>query len=196
MGLFIFETSLMRYLKATAQDRSGNGKADTVLLHFYERHGGGSDTLSHETLAVDMNADGVIDVQCAGDINRDGQCNIRDKQLLRAFVTTFLKLGWFCKGDSSQRTLTLYVDHYNKRGAPNAIKLEFYDLQGAIPKQSLTYSAAAYDADGNGVLETFTNSDVDGNGIANNADKEWVRALGTSFLALLWYDTASELRGQ
>lgn len=178
----------MRYLKATAQDRSGNGKPDTVMLHFYQRHDGSPDELRHEALAVDMSADGVTDVLCAGDINGDGKCNLRDKQLLKAFANTFLKLNWFNKGDSSQRTLSIYVDHYSKSGTPNAIKLELNDLLGPFRKQSLAYSAAAYDADGNGALESFTNSDIDGNGIADNVDKEWVRALGASFLALLWHE--------
>jgi hypothetical protein len=178
----------MRYLKAIAQDRSGNCRADTVILHFYENREGRPDELSHEALAVDMNADGVIDMQCAGDINRDGQCNIRDKQLLKEFANIFLKLNWFNQGESAQRSLSVYVDHYGKTSSPNAVKLEFHDVLGAIRKQSLAYSAAAYDADGNGVPESFTNSDVDRNGVADKADKEWVRALATSFLAMLWYE--------
>ena len=178
----------MRYLKAIAQNRSGDCRADTVILHFYESQEGRPDELSHEALAVDFNADGVVDMQCAGDINRDGQCNIRDKQLLKAFANIFLRLNWFNPGESAQRSLSVYVDHYAKSGEPNAVKLEFHDVQGAIRKQSLAYSAAAYDADGNGVLESFSNSDVDGNGVADKTDKEWVRALATSFLAMLWYE--------
>lgn len=183
----------MHYLKATAQDRSGNGKVDTVILHFFERRDGEPDELSHEALAVDMDGDSVIDVQCAGDINRDGQRTIRDKQLLKAFANTFIKFGWFNKGDSAQRTLTLYVDHYDKQGKPNAIKLQLNDMLGGIRKESLTCNVAAYDADGNGVLETFTNSDIDRNGVADTTDKEWIRALGTSFLAMQWYNNKSSV---
>ncbi len=179
----------MRYLKATAQDRSGNGKADTVIVHLYERQAGEPDALRHEALAVDMDGDSVIDVQCAGDINRDGQSTIRDKQLFKAFANAFLKLGWFNKGDSSQRTLSVYVDHYDKQGKPNAIKLQLHDLLGGVRKESLTCSAAAYDADSNGVLETFTNSDIDGNGVADKVDKELMRVLGTLFLEMRWYET-------
>lgn len=178
----------MRYLKATAQDRSGNGKADTVIVHFYESRAGEPDALRHEALAVDMDGDSVIDVQCAGDINRDGQSTLADKQLLKAFANAFLKIGWFNLANSSQRTLTLYVDHYDKQGKPNAIKLQLHDVQDGTRKESMRCSAAAYDADGNGVLETFTNSDIDGNGIADKVDKEWIRALGTTFLAMKWYE--------
>lgn len=178
----------MRYLKAIAQRRSAKCKADTVIVHFYESNDGGPDELSHEALAVDMNADGVVDVQCAGDINRDGQCTSRDKQLLRAFANAFLKLDWFNQGESIQRSLSVYVDHYGKNGAPNAVKLDFHDLLGAIRKQSLACSAAAYDADGSGLFNSFTNSDIDRNGVADKADKEGVRSLCTAFLAMQWYE--------
>lgn len=33
----------MHYLKATAQDRSGNGMANTVILHFFQRYSTGID---------------------------------------------------------------------------------------------------------------------------------------------------------
>lgn len=179
----------MRYLKATAQDRSGNGKADTVIVHFYESQTDEPDALRYEALAVDMDGDSVIDVQCAGDINRDGQSTLADQQLLKAFASAFLKIGWCNRANSSQRALTLYVDHYDKQGKPNAIKLQLHDVQDGTRKESLRCSAAAYDADGNGVLETFTKSDIDGNGSADNVDKEWIRALASTFLAMKWYET-------
>lgn len=65
----------MRYLKATAQDRSGNGKADAVLLHF---HNGPANQV-HEAFALDMSADGRIEFGFAGDINCDGKQDFQDQ---------------------------------------------------------------------------------------------------------------------
>lgn len=115
----------MRYLKAIAQDRGGNGKADTILLHFYERNPKQPDELIHEAVAVDMNADGVTDFQFAGDINGDGTSNIADKLLLKAFAETFLKLCWFNTGENAQRVLVLLAAHYTSEGVPNAVELGF-----------------------------------------------------------------------
>ena len=180
----------MRYLKATAQDRSGNGIADTILLHFYERSSNQPDDLVHEAVAVDMNADGVMDFQFAGDINGDGSSNIADKLLLKAFAGTFLKLHWFNKGESSQRVLVLMVAHYTPKGLPNAVELGFFDRLSPVRKPTLIFQAAGYDGDGNGVLESFTRTDVNKDGIANNADKELIRSMCNSFLAFKWYDGA------
>lgn len=183
----------MLYLKATAQDRSGNGRADTVLLHFYERPTYGPDELVHEAVALDMNADGAVDFEFPGDINFDGKCNIVDNVLLEDFANTFLKLNWFNKGESLQRSLVVVVSHYNKKGPPNAVELGFFDRSSRVRKPTLIYRAAGYDGDGNGVLESFTNSDVDKNGIANNADKELIRALCNGFLAFNWYEQEAEV---
>ena len=52
----------MRYLRVTSQDRSGNGRADTVLLRFYEEVPGQPDKLMLKASSVDINADGVTDL--------------------------------------------------------------------------------------------------------------------------------------
>ncbi|WP_371262191.1 hypothetical protein [Pseudomonas sp. CHM02] len=180
----------MRYLKAIAQDRSGNGVADTILLHFYERSSRQPDDLIHEAVAVDMNADGVTDFQFAGDINGDGIGNIADKLLLRAFAETFLKLCWFNQGESSQRVLVLAATQYTSEGVPGAVELGFFDRLSPVRKPTLIFRASGHDGDGNGVLESFTQTDVNNDGIANNADKALIRSMCNSFLAFKWYDQA------
>lgn len=177
----------MRYLKVTAQDMSGNGRADTVILHFYKQQAGCPDELIHEIFAVDMSADGRVDLQWADDLNPVTRPCRLEKQRVDTFADCFLKLNWFNRRSHWQRTLTLYVDHYAKTGTPNAVKLEFQERTAPQCKGSLIYKAAAYDGDGDGVLESFTNSDIDRDGIADKADKELIRTLCTTFLGFEWY---------
>ena len=84
----------MRYLKVTAQDRSANGKADTVLLHFFEESSGAEDRLIHKAYALDITADGKVDFQ-VGDVNNDGKENTKDERLLKSFANAYLQLDWF-----------------------------------------------------------------------------------------------------
>ncbi|WP_256578711.1 hypothetical protein [Pseudomonas sp. NS1(2017)] len=181
----------MRYLKAIAQDRSGNGVADTILLHFYERSSNKPDELIHEAVAVDINADGVTDFQFVADTNAAGMGNVADKLLLKAFAQTFLKLRWFNTGENSKRVLVLVATQYSPEGVPNAVEMGFFDRLSPVRKPTLTFRAAGYDGDGNGVLESFTPTDVNNDGIANTADKELIRSMCNSFLAFKWYDEAS-----
>ncbi|MBV4453252.1 MULTISPECIES: hypothetical protein [Pseudomonas] len=176
----------MRYLKATAQDLCGNGHADTVILHFYQQQPDGPDELIHETVGLDMTVDGKVDVQLAGE-RRSGAPEL-DKHLLASFADSFLKLNWFNPARQWQRTLIMYVDHFGKQGLPNAIKLDFHEPAAPGGNTPLIYKVAAYDGDSDGVLESFTNSDVDRNGVADTADKELVRSLCTTFLALSWHE--------
>ncbi|NMX89964.1 MULTISPECIES: hypothetical protein [unclassified Pseudomonas] len=172
----------MRYLKATAQDISGNGRADTVILHFYQKHPDGPDELMDEMLAVDVSGNGEIDLQWT----QDGSSTL-DKHQLKTFAEAVLKLGWFNRAGYWTRSLNVFVAHYAKTTRPNAVTLAFHACDPATRRASMIYKAAAYDGDGDGVLESFTNSDVDHNGIANNADKELIRAIGTSFLSMNWH---------
>lgn len=177
----------MRYLKVAAQDRARNGKADTVVLNFFRKQSGTPDEMMHEAIAVDVSADRQVDVLCSGDINRDGENDVLDKRLLDVFADTFLQLNWFNTGNRWQRTMVIKVEHFSKSGMPNAVRMEFHEHTGLPCKDSLVYRAAAYDADGNGVLESFTNSDMDHDGVANNADKELIRTLCTAYLGFNWY---------
>ncbi|KRA13554.1 hypothetical protein [Pseudomonas sp. Root569] len=178
----------MRYLKVTAQDRSGNGQADTVILHFYQRCSEGIDELIHETVAVDIDADRKVDFKFAGDINQDGTCDTVDSLLLKAFANTFLKLNWFNPGESWQRTLVMVGLYDYPQGPPNRVQLNFLNRRSPLRKPSLIYQAAGYDVDGNGVVEAFSRIDVDRNGVVNQSDQELVRHLCNSFLAFKWYE--------
>ena len=177
----------MRYLKIAAQDRSGNGRADTVFLHFYERGTEGIDELVHEAFAVDMNGDANIDLQTPVDIDVDGKSTVIESHLLKSFADTFLKLNWFNKGDSWKRTLVIFAIHEYEKRPPNGVQLNFLDRCSTVRKPTLVYKASAYDGYGNGVLEWFTTIDVDRNGVTDQADKELIRSLCSSFLAFKWF---------
>ncbi|MDR9874592.1 hypothetical protein RJC98_05345 [Pseudomonas allii] len=176
----------MRYLKATARDMCGNGQPDTVILHFYQHQAGCPDVLMHEMIALDMTADSKVDVQWAGH-NEPDTLDL-DKRTLAAFANSFLALNWFNPACHLRRSLTLYVDHLGKTGRPNAVKLEFHERTAKGHVTSLMFKAASYDGDSDGVLESFTNSDIDRDGVADKADKELIRSICTAFLALNWHD--------
>ncbi|WP_395610130.1 hypothetical protein [Pseudomonas sp. B22129] len=180
----------MRYLKATAQGRSCHGRADTVTLQFFQHHADCPDEMIHAFISEDTTADGEVDFLRPGDLDPDAHLEAPDldKRQLGAFANSFLKLNWFNSAVHSQRSLVLYVDHFGKTGRPNAVKLDFFESSAPGGKASLIYKAAAYDGDRDGVLESFTNSDVDRNGVANSTDKELIRSLCTAFLALAWYE--------
>ncbi|EIK71550.1 hypothetical protein PseBG33_5314 [Pseudomonas synxantha BG33R] len=181
----------MRYLKATAQDRCGNGVADTVIVHFYQRHSTGIDELHHEAVATDIDADEIVDFQCSGDINFDGKSDVVDYWLLKAFANTFLRLNWFNKGESWRRTLMVMAIQDEANGLPHGVQLNFLDRRHSpLRKPVLVYQAAGYDTDHNGVLESFTAGDVDRNGVADKDDTALIRSMCINFLAFKWYDHA------
>jgi len=173
----------MHYLKVTAQDRSGNGKADAVLLHFHN----GSTQLVHEAFAVDMSANGSIEFGFAGDINGDGEQNLHDQLLLTTFAEVFLQLGWFNAGDNWERCLKIGATDYHGDGSPNVVTLEFSEDEGSPCSSIRIRTAAAYDGDNDGILESFTNSDVNADGIANKADKLLLRKIAEAYLAFHWF---------
>jgi hypothetical protein len=175
---------LMRYLKVTALDRSGNGKADAVQLHFHN----GSANLVHEAFALDMSADGCIEFGFAGDINSDGLQNFQDQLLLTAFAEVFLQLNWFNAGDNWERYLKIGATDHHQDGTPNVVTLQFSEDDGELSKPIKIRRAAAYDGDNDGSLDSFTNSDVNGDGIANKADKAVLRKIAETFLAFRWFD--------
>lgn len=176
----------MHYLKATAQDRSGNGKADMVVLQFFEQVPNEPDEMVHEAVAIDITADGAADILLPGDINRDGCKSAQDQSLLKRFTDIYLKLNWFNAGETWRRSMTMQVVHTAKNGVPNAIKLSFYEGCTSRGKRTLVYTAAGYDGDSDGVLESFTNSDLDRNGIADHYDKIAIKDLCNTFLAFDW----------
>ncbi|MBD8089471.1 hypothetical protein IFT48_05705 [Pseudomonas fluorescens] len=180
----------MRYLKTIAQSKSCHGPADTVVLQFYQHHADCPDEMIYEFIGVDTTADGEVNFLQLGDLNPHAHLEALDLDIrkLGAFANSCLKLNWFNAEGQSQRSLVLYVDHFGKTKRPNAVKLDFFEISASGGKTSLIYTAAAYDGDSDGVLESFTNSDIDRSGVANKADKELTRSLCTAFLALAWYE--------
>src|SRR5450830_1146039 len=135
----------MRYLKVTAQDRSGNHRADTVLLHFFETTGCDTEgRLVHKAYALDITADGKVDFQ-AGDVNNDGKDNKRDEKLLRKFADAYLKLNWFNPGISWQRYLKIFVEDDSQDGSPDTVRLHFHKGEGTPRDETIVYTASAYD---------------------------------------------------
>jgi hypothetical protein len=171
----------MYYLKAIAQDLLGNGQADTVILHFYRQRVGRPDELIHDIVGQNM----VAGARWGGRSQPDALD--LDKRRIATFADSFLRLDWCNPSSHWRRTLVMYVDHFGKTGRPNAVKLDFRESTASAGDASLVCEAAAYDVDSDGVFETFTNSDVDRNGVADKVDKELIRALGASFLGLKWY---------
>ncbi|NWA66035.1 hypothetical protein HX868_08860 [Pseudomonas reactans] len=171
---------------------SGNGRADTVILHFYQQVAGCPDELVHEIFAVDMSADRKVDLQWAEDLNPASRPRMLEKHRVDTFADSFLKLNWFNKRSHWQRTLTMYVDRFGKTGGPDAIKLDFHERTAAQGKGSLVYAIAAYDDNSDGVLELLSKCGVDCKGIADSADPELIRTLCATFLAFEWH--ASEVQ--
>ena len=173
----------MLYLKVTAQDRSGNGKADTVLLHFHD----GPGKLTHEAVALDISGNGSMDFGFAGDINHDGKQTFTDQTLLTTFAEAFLQLNWFNTGDNWERYLNIQAHNYHQDGTPNVVTLQFSEDDGTPCCPIRIKSAAAYDGDNDGYFDSFTNSDVNMDGVANKADKALLRKIVLSFLPFKWF---------
>lgn len=178
----------MRYLKVTAQDRSGNGKADTALLHFHDPLA----SQTHEAFAVDMNADGSIEFGFAGDINHDGKQGFQDQLLLTEFAETFLQLNWFNIGDNWERYLKIFTSDYHKDGSPNIVTCQFSEDNGDLSQPIRIKCASAYDGDNDGVFDTFTHSDINSDGRADKADKIQLSKIVKTFLAFRWFGTGPQ----
>ena len=70
------------------------------------------------------------------------------------------------------------------------LKATAQDRRSLLRNPILVYRAAGYDADGNGVLESFSANDVDRNGVADKDDKALIRSMCNHYLAFKWYDDA------
>ncbi|WP_248795086.1 hypothetical protein [Pseudomonas sp. MWU13-2105] len=177
----------MRYLRMTAQDRSGNGRADTVLLRFYEEVPGQPDKLVFKAAAVDVNADGVSDLQFGGDVNRDGRDNAKDEKLIRAFANSFLKLGWFNLGKSWQRYIKVFAENYHRDKTPNIVRLHIHEGTGTPRNQTLIYKASVHDTDNDGTLDSVVYFDLEDETIVSRKEEEWAKFMGRTFLKFKWY---------
>ncbi|MDN3219046.1 hypothetical protein [Pseudomonas nunensis] len=85
----------MRDLNVIAQDRNGDGKADTLLYRFYE-----DDQLQREATEADL-------------------------RRLKVFGNTYLKCAWFNAGDGEERYLRIFSQNLSGDGTPEIVHLHF-----------------------------------------------------------------------
>lgn len=180
----------MRYLRVTAQDRSGNGRADTVLLRFYEEVQGQADKLVLKAGAVDMTADGVTDLQFGGDVNHDGKDNAKDEKLIKAFANAFLKLEWFNQGKSWQRYIKVFAEDYYHDNSPNVVRLHLHEGTGTPRNQTLIYKASAHDINNDNTLDSvvYLGENGDGENICTQAQERLIKEMSQNFLKFKWYN--------
>lgn len=175
----------MRYLKVTAQDRSSNNRADTVLLHFFEESSADEDTLIHRAFALDITADGKVDFQ-AGDANNDGKQDLSDELLLKSFADTYLKFNWFNQGKNSARYLKIFTEDCHQDGSPDTVRLHFHEGTGKPNDQSIVYTASSYDTNNDGKLDWTISFDVDNDGDQDAVDQKLVAQLSTIYVKFKW----------
>ena len=175
----------MRYLKVTAQDRSANGKADTVLLHFFEESSGAEDVLIHKAYALDITADGTVDFQ-VGDVNNDGKENTTDERLIQSFANAYLQLNWFNRGDTRDRYLKIFTEDFAHDGSPDTVRLHFHEGAGKPSDQTIVYTASAYDTNNDGKLDWLVHFDMDNDGDQDAVDQQLVSLLSTAYLKFNW----------
>ncbi|UZE11669.1 hypothetical protein [Pseudomonas sp. B21-053] len=85
----------MRDLNVIAQDRNGDGKADTLLYRFYE-----DDQLQREATEADL-------------------------RRLKVFGKTYLKCAWFNAGEGEERYLRIFSQNLSGDGTPEIVHLHF-----------------------------------------------------------------------
>jgi hypothetical protein len=175
---------LMRYLKVIAQDRCGNGKADSVLLEFRDKVDACEDTLINSALALDINADGKVDFKF-GDVTGDGKENAVDQRLLQAFANTFIKLNWFNCGATGKRYMKIYAEDFYADGTPDTVRLHLYEGT-PMAQRTLASWHAAYDFDNDSKLEWNIHHDINQDGVIDAVDDRLVAALAEIFLKFKW----------
>ena len=175
----------MRYLKITAQDRSANHRADTVLMHFFESAECGDDQLIHKAYALDITADGKVDF-LVGDVNNDGKEDTRDERLLKTFANAYLQLNWFNAGDTWARYLKIFVEDFAQDGSPDTVRLHFHEGLGKPRDETIAYTASAYDTNHDGKLDSLIHFDMNNDGTTGVADRRLVTLLSNAYLKFNW----------
>lgn len=170
----------MRYLKVVAQDRAGTGRADCVLLHFYEQ-GSASDEelLLNRAYVLDIDADGKFDAKI-GDANNDGKRDEIDRHLLQTVADTYLQFNWLNPGSEWTRHLRVYAEDYHHDGTTNCVNLQLYD--GA----KVTAWHAVFDLNNDGKVERTTHGDVNRDRRTDEADQALVLVLAQTFMRFNW----------
>lgn len=151
----------MRYLNVTAQDVSGQSKAETVHFQFYE-----GEILHREVMVT------AIDTA---------------PPLLTKFAKAYLKLAWFNGGNGRARYLQIFAQNASGDGTPEAVRLNFHDEAGPPIGSTIAYKASAVDLDNDGRFELILSSDVDNDGHADRKDRRRVQSLALEFLKLDWH---------
>lgn len=176
----------MRYLKVTVQDRVGNGRADSVLLQFYESAcTPGEDVLVNKAFALDFDGDGKVDYKM-GDVTNDGNENSVDQRLLKTFANACLRLNWFNSGASTKRYLKIFAEDFAGDRSPDTVRLHFHEGTGKPTDKTLAYTASAYDTDNNGTLDWSIHFDMDNDGDTDAVDRQLVSLLSDTYLKFKW----------
>lgn len=87
----------MRYLKVIAQDRSGQGVADTLQFEFHEE-----DRLQRKATAA-------------------------ERLRLKSFGNTYLKCTWFNSGEEEARHLRIFSLNPSADCTPESVRLHFHE---------------------------------------------------------------------
>jgi hypothetical protein len=170
----------MRYLKVVAQDRAGTGRADCVLLRFYEQEDNADEALQlNSAFALDIDADGIVDT-ALGDVNNDGTKDAADRQLLRTFTNTYLQFNWFNPGTDWSRHLKVYSEDYHNDGTINCINFQLYE-NGKIAAWH-----AVFDVNNDAEIRRSTRGDINGDRQIDKLDQTLLFNLGRTYLEFNW----------
>ncbi len=175
----------MRYLKVIVQDRSENGRADTVKLHFLQKDPDLPDELIHQAVAFDTTADGEVDFQSTGDVDFDGASTLKDRRLLKTFANQALKLSWFSKGEVADRSLNLCVGRFDELGVPVEVRSDLYQHNRKVGRDALMYSVIAHDKNADGILDPLEGDDQ--LELFDTVDQQTLHALSKLYLKFNWY---------
>ena len=176
----------MRYLKVTAHDLVGIGRANLVRLQFYQGSPSETDKLVDEAVAYDFTADGRVDYS-RGDVTHDGKENLLDKRALDRFANTYLKLNWFNRERDLTRYMKIFSEDFYKDGTPDTVRLHVHEGEGTPCDKTQVMWNAAYDFDNDGALEWNIHFDINHDGVINDVDQGLVQELADTFLKFNWH---------
>ncbi|KPG77204.1 hypothetical protein [Pseudomonas libanensis] len=176
----------MRYLKVIAQDQTGDGRANTVRLQFYQRTQCDQNRLVNEVVAYDFTSDGKVDYS-RGDVTNNGQENSLDRVLLDRFANIYLKINWVNRGAGTNRYMKIFSEDFYKDGTPDTVRLHLHKGPGFLSPDTQVSWSAAYDFDNNGELEWNIHSDINRDGVIDEVDKHLVQQLAELYLKFNWH---------
>ena len=176
----------MRYLKVVAQDQTGDGRANTVRLQFYQGTPCNQDELLNEAVAYDLTSDAKVDYS-RGDVTNDGQENSLDRALLDQFANAYLKINWMNRGASTRLYMKIFSEDFYKDGTPDTVRLHLHKGPGLLSSDAQVSWSAAYDFDNNGELEWNIHADINCDGVIDEVDKHLVQQLAELYLKFNWH---------